>query len=495
MSVHYISTQKITVEQVANIIESGMQIALSEEAKKRVLDCRNYLDTKIENSKEPIYGITTGFGSLCNVSIDKDSLSDLQKNLVMSHSCGMGDEVPTEIVKYMIFLKIQSLCYGYSGVQLSTVERLVDFFNKGITPVVYQQGSLGASGDLAPLANMCLPLLGLGEVKIGNERISGEELNRRMGWEPVRLASKEGLALLNGTQFMSAYSVWNLIRAKRLSAWADKIAAMSIDAFDGRISPFLMPIHTIRAHQGQIDTAKAVYDYLQGSEIITRHKEHVQDPYSFRCVPQVHGAVKDTIAHVERVVTTEINSATDNPVVVPEEDMVISGGNFHGEPLALVNDFLAIAMSELASISQQRMYQLIGGKRGLPAFLVAKPGLNSGFMIPQYAAAAVVSQNKQYCTPASVDSIESSLGQEDHVSMGANAATKCAKVVTNTYEVFGVELMASTQALEFRRPLKSSPAIEDLFARYRKVVPFVDVDRVMYTDMAKSVEFLKQNNL
>lgn len=494
-SVHYISSEKLTVAGVAAVIEGGMKIALSEDAVKRVVDCRNFLDRKIESSKEPIYGITTGFGSLCNVSIDKDSLSDLQKNLVMSHSCGMGDEVPSEIVRYMIFLKIQSLCYGYSGVQLSTVERLVEFFNRGIVPVVYQQGSLGASGDLAPLANMCLPLLGLGEVTFEGERISGEELNRRMGWEPVRLASKEGLALLNGTQFMSAYSVWSLIRAKRLSEWADMIAAMSIDAFDGRISPFLMPIHAIRAHKGQIDTARNIYETLQGSQIIERYKEHVQDPYSFRCVPQVHGAVKDTIDHVERVVTVEINSATDNPVVVPDEDMVISGGNFHGEPLALVNDFLAIAMSELASISQQRMYQLISGKRGLPSFLVAKPGLNSGFMIPQYAAAAVVSQNKQYCTPASVDSIESSLGQEDHVSMGANAATKCAKVIDNVYEVLAVEIMASTQALEFRRPLQSSPKIEELFRKYREVVPFVDVDRVMYTDMARSVEFLKKNNV
>lgn len=494
-SVHYISSEKLTVAGVAAVIEGGMKIALSEDAVKRVVDCRNFLDRKIESSKEPIYGITTGFGSLCNVSIDKDSLSDLQKNLVMSHSCGMGDEVPSEIVRYMIFLKIQSLCYGYSGVQLSTVERLVEFFNRGIVPVVYQQGSLGASGDLAPLANMCLPLLGLGEVTFEGERISGEELNRRMGWEPVRLASKEGLALLNGTQFMSAYSVWSLIRAKRLSEWADMIAAMSIDAFDGRISPFLMPIHAIRAHKGQIDTARNIYETLQGSQIIERYKEHVQDPYSFRCVPQVHGAVKDTIDHVERVVTVEINSATDNPVVVPDEDMVISGGNFHGEPLALVNDFLAIAMSELASISQQRMYQQISGKRGLPSFLVAKPGLNSGFMIPQYAAAAVVSQNKQYCTPASVDSIESSLGQEDHVSMGANAATKCAKVIENVYEVLAVEIMASTQALEFRRPLQSSPKIEELFRKYREVVPFVDVDRVMYTDMARSVEFLKKNNI
>lgn len=494
METHHISSEHLSVERLAYIVENNIKIDLSEDARKRVVECREYLDRKIETSQEPIYGITTGFGSLCSVSIDRDSLSTLQRNLVMSHACGMGEEVPEDIVRYMIILKIQSLCYGYSGVQLGTVERLVSFFNNGIIPVVYQQGSLGASGDLAPLANMCLPLLGLGEVRYNGERMSGEELCRRMNWEPIQLASKEGLALLNGTQFMSAYSVWSLIRAKRLSVWADYIAAMSIDAYDGRISPFLRPAHTVRPHKGQMDTAERIFNILQGSEIIMRHKEHVQDPYSFRCVPQVHGAVKDTIAYVESVVTTEINSATDNPIVVPEEDMVISAGNFHGEPLALVNDFLGIALSELASISGQRTYQLISGKRGLPSFLVAKPGLNSGFMIPQYAVASIVSQNKQYATPASVDSIESSLGQEDHVSMGANAATKCARIVDNVYKVLGTELMNAAQALEFRRPLKSSVLVEKLFDEYRKVVPFVDVDRVLYTDMAKSVEFLKTNN-
>lgn len=412
----------------------------------------------------------------------------------MSHACGMGDEVPEDVVKYMIILKIQSLCYGYSGVQIGTVERLVEFFNNNILPVVYQQGSLGASGDLAPLANMCLPLLGLGEVKYNGERLSGEELCNKMNWEPIQLASKEGLALLNGTQFMLAYSVWSLIRAKRLSVWSDYIAAMSIDAYDGRISPFIRSAHAVRPHKGQIDTAERIYRILQGSEIIIRHKDHVQDPYSFRCVPQVHGAVKDTIDYVEKIVTIEINSTTDNPIVVPEEDLVISAGNFHGEPLAFINDFLGIALSELASISGQRTYQLISGKRGLPPFLVAKSGLNSGFMIPQYAVASIVSQNKQYATPASVDSIESSLGQEDHVSMGANAATKCAKIVENVYNVLGVELMNAAQALEFRHPMKSSPIIEKLFDEYRKVVSFVDVDRVLYTDMAKSVEFIKKNN-
>lgn len=495
MDKHYISNAHLTVEELARIVKNGIKVELSDEARQKVVSCREYLDGKIERTTEPIYGITTGFGSLCSVSIDKDSLSALQRNLVMSHSCGMGDEVPEEIVRYMILLKVQSLCYGYSGVQLSTVERLVEMYNAGITPIVYQQGSLGASGDLAPLANMCLPLIGLGEVRINGERISGEELNRRMGWKPIELASKEGLALLNGTQFMSAYSSWSLAHARKLSAWADLIATMSLEAYDGLISPFYAAAHIMRPHKGQVDTARRIYDLLQGSEMINRHKEHVQDPYSFRCVPQVHGAAKDAIAYVESVVTTEINSATDNPIVVPDEDMVISAGNFHGEPLALANDFLAIALSELASISGQRTYQLISGKRGLPAFLVAKPGLNSGFMIPQYAVASIVSQNKQLATPASIDSIESSLGQEDHVSMGANAATKCARVVDNVYRVLGVELMNAAQALEFRRPLKSSPKIEKLFDDYRKEVAFVDVDRVMYVDMAKSERFLREKDV
>ena len=402
----------------------------------------------------------------------------------------IGEE---EIEAFMGHMRRRELSVVTRRSYIKVLNSFLTFFNNDIIPVVYTQGSLGASGDLAPLANMCLPLLGLGEVTVGNERMSGEELNRRMNWEPIKLASKEGLALLNGTQFMSAYSVWNVIRAKRLIAWADYIAAMSIDAFDGRISPFLHSAHKMRAHKGQVDTADNIFHILQGSELIERHKEHVQDPYSFRCVPQVHGAVKDTLDHVVNVVTTEINSATDNPIVVPEDDLVISAGNFHGEPLALVNDFLAIAVAEIASISNQRTYQLISGKRGLPAFLVAKPGLNSGFMIPQYAVASVVSQNKQLATPASVDSIESSLGQEDHVSMGANAATKCAAVVENVYKVLAVELMNAALALDFRRPAKSSPVIERIFEEYRQVVPFVEVDKVLYTEIAKSIDFLKQN--
>ncbi len=493
MKIHHISSEHLTIERVREIIEQNYTLALSDEAVANIQKCRDYLDNKMKTQKEPIYGITTGFGSLCNISISQEDLSTLQRNLVMSHSCGFGEEVPHEIVKLIILFKIQSLSYGHSGVQVQTVKRLIEFFNNDIFPVIYQQGSLGASGDLSPLAHMSLPLLGLGYVDFKGERISGEELNRRMGWESITLQSKEGLALLNGTQFMCGFGVWSVMNAMRLSKSADTIAAVSLEGFDGRREPFFHHIHDIRPHNGQRETARRMSELLEGSEIATRYKAHVQDPYSFRCIPQVHGASKDAIEYVKGVFTTEINSATDNPNVFPDEDIVVSGGNFHGQPLAIALDFLSIAVAELGSISGQRTNQLIMGKRDLPSFLVAKPGLNSGFMIPQYTAASIVSQSKQLCTPASVDSIESSQGQEDHVSMGANAATKCRKVVQNTERVLAIELFNATQAFEFRRPLKSSAEIEEIVSAYRKEIPFVDIDRVMYESMHKTVEFMRKN--
>lgn len=421
----------------------------------------------------------------------RDELARLQQNLVMSHACGTGERVPAQIVKLMLFLKAQSLSYGYSGAQVATVERLLDFFNNDILPVVYQQGSLGASGDLAPLAHMTLPLLGLGEVEYGGAVRPAAEVLEELGWEPIRLQSKEGLALLNGTQFMASFGVWSLIKAKHLSAQADMVGAMSLDAFDGRIEPFADNVHLIRAHKGQLETARAFRRLLEGSELIARPKTHVQDPYSFRCIPQVHGASKDTIAYVESVLTTEINAATDNPTVFPDEDVVVSAGNFHGQPIALAMDFLAIAVAELGNISERRTYKLISGARELPNFLVKNPGLNSGFMIPQYAAASIVSQNKGLCWPASADSIPSSQGQEDHVSMGSNAATKLWRVVLNTERVLAIELFNAAQALEFRRPLRSSPAIEALHAAYRKQVPFIENDEVMYPHIESSIRFLR----
>ncbi|MDE7119379.1 MAG: histidine ammonia-lyase [Muribaculaceae bacterium] len=490
---HEISAQWLTIDKVGEIIATGATLSLSSDAIKRIKTCRDYLDNKMQTQKEPIYGITTGFGSLCNISIDATQLRQLQKNLVMSHSCGVGERVPNEIVKLMLLLKAQSLSYGNSGVQVETVQRLLDFFNNDIIPVVYQQGSLGASGDLAPLANMSLPLLGLGQVEYKGELRPAGEVLRQMGWEPIELQSKEGLALLNGTQFMSAYGVWSLLNAKRLSKLADKIAAMSLDAFDGRIEPFCDPVNEVRHHRGQIETARTMRRWLEGSELIARKKEHVQDPYSFRCIPQVHGATKDTIEYVWKVLEDEINSPTDNPTVFPELDMIVSAGNFHGQPIALPMDFLAVAVSELANISERRIFKLIAGTRGLPSFLVAKPGVNSGFMIPQYTAASIVSQSKGLCWPNSCDSIPSSQGQEDHVSMGSNSATKLYRVVNNTERVLAIELFNAAQALDFRRPLKSSPAIEKWHAQYRQAVPFIENDTVMSPLIEASVDFIRQH--
>ncbi len=495
--IHTITPEEpLTLARIQEIIDQHATLELGEAAIERIKKCRNYLNNKMQTQKEPIYGVTTGFGSLCNISIDSEQLSQLQKNLVMSHACGVGDEVPQEVVKLMLLLKIQNFCFGYSGVQLATAQRLVDCFNDDILPVVYQQGSLGASGDLCPLANLMLPaILGMGDVYHKGQRCDVAELYNAKGWKPITLQSKEGLALLNGTQFMSAYAVWSLLKAQRLSRQADMILSLSLDAFDGRIEPFYESLHLVRPHKGQLQTAEAVRKYTDGSQLIKRHKEHVQDPYSFRCAPQVHGAAKDTIAYVASVVEVEINSTTDNPIVLPDEDMVISGGHFHGEPLAMVLDFLAIALSELGSISERRTYQLIDAKRGLPSFLVAKPGLNSGFMIPQYAAAAIVSQSKQLCTPCSVDSIPSSQNQEDLVSMGGNAATKCYRVAENTERILAIELFNAAQALEFRRPAKSSPFLENLVKEYRKVVNFVDIDQVMYKHIHASVKFLQEQAL
>ena len=491
MKIHKISAEHLSIEQIGEIVYGGYKIELSDDAQRRISECRKYLDKKIEESTVPIYGVTTGFGSLCNVSIGSDYLAQLQINLMMSHACGTGDRVPNDIVKIMLLLKIQSLSYGFSGCQLATVNRLIDFFNNDVYPIVYMQGSLGASGDLVPLAHLSLPLVGLGEVEYKGKVLTSVEVLKKFKWQPIQLASKEGLALLNGTQNMGAFAVWSLLQSQRLSKWADKIAAMSLDAYYGLTAPFTDAVHQVRPHKGQIVTAARMRELLEGSEIIEKPKSYVQDPYSFRCIPQVHGTVKDTIEYVRSVVDVEVNSATDNPTVCPDEDLIISAGNFHGEPIAMPMDFLAIALCELANISERRIYKLVSGTRGLPSFLVANPGVNSGFMIPQYTAASIVSLNKTLSTPSSVDSIPSSQGQEDHVSMGANAAIKLYKVVLNTERVLAIELFNAAQALDFRRPLKSSPAVETIHAAYRKVVPFIVDDEVMYPHIAQSIEFLK----
>ncbi|MBI3502347.1 MAG: histidine ammonia-lyase [Bacteroidetes bacterium] len=490
----YKITSKIDFAIIQKIIAEKQTLALSDEAKKKVAKCREYLDKKIKSSKESIYGINTGFGALYNKTIPKKDLEKLQENLVMSHACGMGDEVPQEIIKLMMLLKIQGLSLGFSGISVELIERLILLYNQQVIPVIYTQGSLGASGDLAPLAHLSLPLIGKGEVYFENKKQSAESVLKKLKLAPLKFKTKEALALLNGTQFMSAYGVWMLLKAKHLADCADAVGAISLDAFDCRHEPFKEIIHKVRAHAGQMIVAKNIKKLLDGSQLVKRKKEHVQDPYSFRCIPQVHGASRDAIEFAEKTFLTEINSVTDNPTIFSDEDEIISAGNFHGQPLAIALDLLAIALAELGSISERRTYQLISGQRGLPPFLIANPGVNSGFMIPQYTAASIVSQNKQLCTPSSIDSIVSSNGQEDHVSMGANAATKCFQVVNNLERILAIELFTATQALEFRRPLKSSSAIEKIISDYRKEVKFIKEDKVMFEEIRKSILFLQENN-
>lgn len=492
---HYITTDILTFKQLNTIISEHHQLELSEEAISKIEKSRQYLDQKMLDNQAPIYGINTGFGSLCHVKISDQHLGQLQKNLMLSHACGCGEEVPQKLVKIMLLLKIQSLSYGHSGVQLQTVQRLIDFYNHDIFPIVYQQGSLGASGDLAPLSHLTLPLIGEGEVYFENIKMTSKALLQKFNWEPIALASKEGLALLNGTQFMSAYGVYCLLEAKKYSYFADVIGALSLEGFDGRIEPFHELIHHIRPHKGQLKTAQFITDLLDESELIKQPKQHVQDPYSFRCIPQVHGASKDTISFVEKTFLTEVNAVSDNPNIFPDEDLIISGGNFHGQPLALALDYLGIALAELGSISERRTYQLISGQRGLPPFLVEKPGLDSGFMIPQYTAASIVSQNKHLANPASTDSIVSSNGQEDHVSMGANAATKCFRIVENLKSILAIELFNASQALYFREPLKSSPFLMTFVNEFRQEVPIVHQDRFLHEDITNAINFLASMNI
>ena len=493
---HIISSKLLSLEQLYNIIEQPVTLSLSTDAIERIDKCRSYLNDRFDAvDAAATYGINTGFGSLCNTHIGPGELQQLQHNLLMSHACGTGEEVSQEIVRMMLFLKIQSLSYGHSGISRVVVERLIAFFNNEVYPVVYEQGSLGASGDLAPLAHLALPLIGEGEVYYQGKKMNAAALNSLMNWKPLSLQSKEGLALINGTQFMLAFAVCTLIQSHKLWYWSHVSGAMSIDAFDCNLSPFDKRIHLIRPHAGQLRSADLILSLLEDSEIAVGEKVNVQDPYSFRCIPQVHGATWDTLQFVKRTILTEVNSVTDNPNIFPESEAIISGGNFHGQPLALALDYLGIAIAEIASISERRTFQLMSGTRGLPAFLVNNPGLNSGMMILQYTAASIVSQNKQYATPASIDSIVSSNGQEDHVSMGANAATKTNRIIKNVQTVLAIELLAAAQGIEERHPLKSSLFIEHIKSGLRKSVPSLNTDRVLHDDIMKAIQMMNQTHL
>ena len=495
MSEFILDNQHISLDTIKTLLSSNDKVVLGDTAINKIQACRDYLDKRISEGEELIYGVNTGFGSLCNTAISKGDLSKLQQNLVRSHACGTGKLVPEDLVKSMLLLKTIGLSLGHSGAQVETVERLLYFYNNNIIPVVYQQGSLGASGDLAPLAHIALTLFGEGEVYIDGVKTQTSKVFSRLKLEPIVLKSKEGLALLNGTQFMSAYLLKVVLEGKELLRKLNLIGALSLEAYDGRYEPFNELVHQVRNQVGQINVAKEIRSFLEGSQLIQQPKKHVQDPYSFRCIPQVHGASLDALEHASTIVTREINAVTDNPTIFIEDNEVISAGNFHGQPLAITMDFLAIAIAELGSISERRIYKLLGGERGLPPFLVANPGLNSGFMIAQYTAASIVSQNKQFCTPASIDTIDSSNGQEDHVSMGANAGTKLYEVLENVWQIAGIELMTASQGFNFRDFKNSSKVVVNLFENYRKQVPFIDEDQYMSKYLRESKEFIYNFNI
>lgn len=492
---HLIDHSDISVLDLDSIVKSGEKIGLSDEAIVHINRSRAYLDERLKSKDAIFYGINTGFGSLCNVQVSSEDLTKLQINLVRSHACGTGPEIPKHIIKKMLYLKIRNMAYGHSGVHLTTVERLIAFFNEDVLPVVLKYGSLGASGDLAPLAHLSLPLIGEGEVYINGEKHSAGTLKEKYSWAPLELDAKEGIALLNGTQFMSSFASDIVYRGSRLCKLADFICALSLDAYGGKLGPFNALIHKIRNQTGQKNSADNILGFLKGSPLAEKKKEQVQDPYSFRCTPQVHGASIDAIAHIQSIIENEINAVTDNPLIFPEDDEILSGGNFHGQALAIHIDFLKIALAELGSISERRTFKLLSGVNGLPDFLVPKPGINSGLMIPQYAAAALVSANKQLATPASIDSITSSNGQEDHVSMGANAATQCYELLENLENILAIEFMTAAQAIEFRRPEKSSKVIEEILTDFRKLVPFDEEDHILYTEMEKTKDFILTINL
>ncbi len=490
METHYINNQYYTLEDFENVLSSACRIELGKNAREAVLKCYNYLHEKLDSESNIIYGINTGFGSLCNTVIGNHELEQLQLNLVRSHACGIGAVVSEDITKRILLLKAIGLSKGHSGVQIETIEQILFLYNENILPVIYEQGSLGASGDLAPLAHMSLSLIGEGEVMYKGNRRPTSEVFRELSRNPVSLQAKEGLALLNGTQFMSAFLSYSVAAGMDILDSANNIASISLDALGGLMAPFKSNVNLLRKQKGQIKVAEYISERLKDSELFKMKKEHVQDPYSLRCIPQIHGASLDALEYCKSIVENEMNAVTDNPTIFPDSDEIISAGNFHGQPLALSLDFLAIALSELGSNSERRTYKLISGEKGLPAFLVKNPGLNSGLMIAQYSCASLVSQNKQLCTPASVDTIDSSNGQEDHVSMGANAGTKLFRVIQNVKNILGIELLCASQAIEFRRPSKTSSKNEILLSDYRKIVSFIEEDRIISEDIKKSKDYL-----
>ena len=487
---------ELTIEQVIAVARHNEQVRISEPAKEKINRARAYVDEKLAQ-KAVIYGLTTGFGKFSDTFVPEQETAALQRNLIISHACGMGAPLPREVVRGAMLLRCNALARGNSGIRLSTLETLLAMLNRGVHPVIPEKGSLGASGDLAPLAHIVLVMLGEGEAEYQGTVMPGKRVMELAGIAPVELAAKEGLALINGTQIMTAIACGVVYDAVQLAKTADIAAAMTCEAQLGILSAFDPEVHALRGQQGQMLTAQNLLRLLDGSRLAFAHNpEKVQDAYSIRCVPQIHGASRDAIRYVWDIVSREINAVTDNPLIFPEADKVISGGNFHGQPVALAMDFLGIALSEYANVSERRLERMVNPalSNGLPAFLTKYGGVHSGFMITQYAAASMVSENKVYAHPASVDSIPSSANQEDHVSMGGNAATKTVKVAENVERILAIELMNAAQAIDLQRPTKTSPYLEEFLKEFRSIVPFNGQDRVMYKDIDAATEFLKQGD-
>lgn len=477
-------------------VDLDKRMELLSQDRDRILVSRKRVEAALSDGNA-YYGINTGFGALASTRIDDSLLNKLQDNLIRSHAVGVGPLIPKTISKLMLGLKAHSLAIGYSGISAETFDRLVLFYNKGLIPAIPSQGSVGASGDLAPLAHMSLPLIGLGHFwnSEGTATVPADKVLKMHGLEPITLHAKDGLSLINGTQMMLAYGAYILEKALQLMVSADILASMSLEALQGSIKPFDSRIHAVRPHPGQRIVATNIRMLLENSEILASHRDcgKVQDPYCLRCVPQVHGASRDALNYAARVIETELNSVTDNPLVF--EDDIISGGNFHGQPLALALDFAAIAVAELASISERRTYLLLAGHDGLPPLLMRETGINSGFMIPQYTSAALVSENKVLCHPASVDTIPTSLGQEDHVSMGSISALKLLRVLQNTERVLAIELLTACQALDFREPLKPGIGVQLCHEFIRSMLPHATEDYLVGNDMNQCIAFIEGHAL
>ncbi len=489
-------TDTLTIQSLVDICHGTLTVLFDKEAREKVRKSSGYVE-KIIESGDVVYGVNTGFGPLCNTIISKENTAKLQDNILRSHSVGVGKPIAKEIAKAMMVLKVHNLSMGFSGIQESTLDRIIFFIQNDIIPIVPEQGSVGASGDLAPLAHLFIPLIGLGEVEYKGKRRNTASVYSELGLEPLQLKAKEGLALINGTQFIAAHAAWAVYRLHHALNTADIIGAMSLEGVLGSVSPFVEPLHNIRPFEGSKYVAHRLRKLLSDSEMVQSHANcgRVQDPYSIRCIPQVHGSSRNAWLHVKQLVEVEINSVTDNPIILSDKE-TISGGNFHGQPLALACDYLTLAAHEIGNISDRRIYLLLeGGHEGLPKLLMDEIGLNSGFMIPQYTSAALVSENKALCFPASADSIPTSLGQEDHVSMGSISSRKLNQVIGNLEQILAIELVTAAQAFDFRRPMKSGIILEACHELIRKNIDHADNDRVFAEDIAKAHDLIKDYKL